>query len=154
LLWAGLLRLRQRVLILCTGNSARSQMAEGVLRHIAGDRFEVESAGTKPGHVRPEAIAVMQEIGIDISGHRSKHIDECAGQDFDYVLTVCDNANESCPVFPSRTRRLHQNFQDPAGVQGNEQERLAVFRQVRDEIRDFLKSFPPAPNAAMRSEPH
>src|SRR5918996_986710 len=107
---------KQRVLILCTGNSARSQMAEGLLRHDAGARFEVESAGTKPGHIRPEAIAAMKEIGIDISAHRSKHVDEFAGQDFDYVLTVCDNANESCPVFPGMARQLHRNFEDPAAV--------------------------------------
>src|SRR5258707_15238701 len=91
---------KKRVLILCTGNSARSQMAEGLLRHDAGDRFEIESAGTKPGRVRPEAIVVMAELGIDIASHRSKHVDEFAGQDFDIVLTVCDNARESCPVFP------------------------------------------------------
>src|SRR5262245_36279537 len=90
---------KKRVLILCTGNSARSQMAEGLLRHDAGNRFTVESAGTKPSTVRPEAIAVMQELGIDITAHRSKHVDEFAGQNFDYVLTVCDNAKESCPVF-------------------------------------------------------
>src|SRR5437867_9861330 len=94
---------KQRILILCTGNSARSQMAEGLLRHDAGDRFEVESAGTKPGKVRPEAIAVMREVGIDISGHRSKHVDELVGQHFDYVLTVCDNARETCPIFPGKT---------------------------------------------------
>ena len=132
---------KERVLILCTGNSARSQMAEGLLRNDAGDRFEVESAGTKPGHVRPEAIAVMKEIGIDISGHRSKHVDEFAGQDFNYVLTVCDNAKESCPVFPGKTERLHKNFQDPAALQGTEEERLALFRRVRDEIKDYLKAF-------------
>jgi arsenate reductase (thioredoxin) len=93
---------KKRVLILCTGNSARSQMAEGLLRHDAGDRFEVESAGTKPSSVRPEAIAVTREAGIDIAGHRSKHVDEFAGQQFDYVITVCDNARESCPVFLDR----------------------------------------------------
>src|SRR5438876_123050 len=93
---------KKRVLILCTGNSARSQMAEGLLRHEGGDRFEVFSAGTKPSRVRPEAIAVMQEIGIDISGHRSKSVDEFAGQDLDYVITVCDNAKETCPVFPAK----------------------------------------------------
>jgi arsenate reductase len=92
---------KKKVLIRCTGNSTRSQMAEGLLRHDAGDRFEVESAGTKPGQVRPEAIAVMKEIGIDIAGHRSKSVDEFAGQDFDYLLTVCDNAQESCPVHPA-----------------------------------------------------
>jgi arsenate reductase len=133
---------KKRVLILCTGNSARSQMAEGLLRHDAGDRFQVFSAGVKPSHVRPEAIAVMREVGIDLSGHRSKHVDEFAGQSFDYVLTVCDNARESCPVFPGGTVMIHQNFADPAAVSGPEQQRLAAFRKVRDEIREFLRSFP------------
>ncbi len=133
----------QRVLILCTGNSARSQMAEGLLRQIAGDTFEVLSAGTKPGQVRPEAIEVMKEIGIDISGHRSKHVDEFAGQVFDYVLTVCDHAKESCPVFPAGTRRIHQCFADPAAVRGSEEERLDAFRRIRDQLADYLRSFPP-----------
>jgi arsenate reductase (thioredoxin) len=134
---------KKSVLILCTGNSARSQMAEGLLRHDAGDRFEVESAGTKPGHVRPEAIAVMKELEIDISRHRWKSVEEFAGQVFDYVLTVCDNARESCPVYPGHTNRLHHSFDDPAATQGSEQERLAVFRRVRDEIRSYLRTFPP-----------
>ena len=135
--------LKKRVLILCTGNSARSQMAEGLLRHDAGERFEVESAGTRPGHVRPEAIVVMKEIGIDLSGHRSKHVDEFAGQSFDYVLTVCDNAKESCPIFPGHGNRIHKAFEDPAALEGSEQDRLALFRRVRDEIRAYLKAFPP-----------
>ncbi len=136
--------MKKRVLILCTGNSARSQMAEGLLVHDAGDRFEVESAGTRPGHVRSEAIAVMKEIGIDISGHRSKHVDEFQGQSFDYVLTVCDNAKESCPIFSGPSKRIHKGFEDPAALQlqGTEEERLALFRRVRDEIRDYLKVFP------------
>lgn len=134
---------KQRVLILCTGNSARSQMAEGLLRHDAGERFEVESAGTSPGRVRPEAIEVMKEIGVDISGHRSKHVDEFAGQRFDVVLTVCDRANESCPVFPGAGLRLHRSFEDPAALQGDQRQRLALFRRVRDEIRDYLRGFPP-----------
>ena len=133
---------KQRVLILCTGNSARSQMAEGLLRNSAGDRFDVESAGTKPGRVRPEAIAVMSEIGIDISRHRSKHVDEFARRQFDYVLTVCDSAKESCPIFPGHTNRLHHGFEDPATLQGTEEERLALFRRVRDEIQEYLKTFP------------
>ncbi len=133
----------QRVLILCTGNSARSQMAEGLLTHLNGDRFEVRSAGTKPGSVRPEAIAVLQEIGIDISGNRSKHVDEFAGEQFDYVLTVCDNAKESCPLYPGHANRLHHSFEDPAAVQGSEQERLAAFRRVRDQIKAWLLNFPP-----------
>ena len=134
--------MKKRVLILCTGNSARSQMAEGLLAHDAANRFEVESAGTKPGRVRPEAIAVMKELGIDISDHRSKHVDEFQGQHFDYVLTVCDNAKESCPVFPSDSKRFHMGFEDPAALQGTEEERLALFRRVRDQIRDYLKPFP------------
>ena len=133
---------RQRVLILCTGNSARSQIAEGLLRHDAGHRFEVESAGTKPGQVRPEAIAAMREIGIDISSHRSKHVDEFQDQSFDYVLTVCDHAKETCPIYPGQTNRIHHSFEDPAAVQGSEEQRMASFRRVRDQIRDFLRTFP------------
>lgn len=129
---------RKRVLILCTGNSARSQMAEGLLRHDWGDRFEVESAGTRPGTVRPEAIAVMKELGIDISAHRSKHVDEFAGRDFDYVLTVCDNARDNCPVHAGHGSRIHHAFDDPAALPGTEAERLALFRRVRDEIRTYF----------------
>ncbi len=132
---------KQTVLILCTSNSARSQMAEGLLRHDAGDRFEVESAGTKPSTVRPEAIAVMHELGIDISAHRAKHVDEFEGKHFDYVITVCDNAKESCPVFFGSAKRLHHSFEDPAAFQGSEEERLALFRRVRDELRSFLDNF-------------
>lgn len=131
------------VLILCTGNSARSQMAEGLLRHDAGQRFEVFSAGTKPSSVRPEAVAVMRELGIDISRHRSKSVGEFAGQSFDYVLTVCDNARESCPFFPGAAVRIHHSFEDPAALQGSEEERLALFRRVRDQIRRYLATFPP-----------
>jgi arsenate reductase len=118
-------------------------MAEGLLRHDAGDRFAVFSAGTKPGRVRPEAIAAMREVGIDISGHRSKSVDEFAGQPFDYVLTVCDNAKEVCPIFPAATKTIHHSFDDPAAFDGSESEQLAVFRRVRDEIQEYLKSFPP-----------
>jgi arsenate reductase len=131
----------QRALILCTGNSARSQMAEGLLRHLAGDRLAVFSAGTHPTSVRPEAIAVMREAGVDISGHRSKHVDEFAGQPFDYVITVCDNAKESCPVFPATTERIHWSFEDPAAVQGPEEVRLDAFRRIRDEIYSRLQDF-------------
>jgi len=130
-----------RVLILCTGNSARSQMAEGLLRHDAGNAFEVFSAGTKPTEVRPEAIAVMREAGIDISGHRSKSVDEFAGQDFDYVITVCDNAKQSCPIYPAKTKRIHWSIEDPAAVQASEEERLAAFRRIRDELRLRLQRF-------------
>lgn len=132
---------KKRVLILCTGNSARSQMAEGLLRHDAGDRFEVVSAGVEPSHVRPHAIEVMREVGIDISNHRSKSVNEFTGEDFDYVITVCDNANERCPLFPGNTRRIHWSFDDPAEAEGEEPEKLAVFRRVRDEIRDRLRAF-------------
>jgi len=131
----------KRVLILCTGNSARSQMAEGLLRRLAGDRFEVASAGVSPSHVRPEAISVMHELGIDISQHRSKSVDEFDGQHFDYVITVCDNANERCPLFPANTTRLHWSFADPAAVEGDEQSRLTAFRRVRDEILQQLRLF-------------
>lgn len=133
--------MKKRVLILCTGNSARSQMAEGLLRHDAGDKFDVESAGTKPGIVRPEAIAAMKELGIDISGHRSKHVDEFDGQQFDYVITVCDNARETCPVFFGKAQKLHHDFEDPAAVTGCAQQRLVVFRRVRDELRTYLQAF-------------
>ena len=118
-------------------------MAEGLLRHDAGERFDVFSAGTKPSHVRPEAIAVMREIGIDISGHRSKSVGEFTGQPLDYVLTVCDNARESCPIFPGSAVTIHHNFEDPAALQGSEEERRARFRRVRDEIREYLRGFPP-----------
>jgi arsenate reductase len=134
---------KRKVLILCTGNSARSQMAEGLLRHDAGDRFDVVSAGTKPGSVRPEAIAVMKEAGIDISGHRSKSVEEFADQEFDYVLTVCHNARETCPIFPGHANRLHQNFEDPAATEGSEETRLAAFRRIRDQIRDYLRRSAP-----------
>ena len=130
-----------RVLILCTGNAARSQMAEGLLRRYGGAAFEVASAGTKPSHVRPEAIAVMAEIGIDISGQRSKSVDEFAGQAFDYVITVCDNAKESCPVFPAATKRIHWSLEDPAAVQGSEEKRLAEFRRIRGQLRSLLRQF-------------
>ncbi len=140
--------MKKRVLILCTGNSARSQMAEGLLRHDAGDRFEVESAGTQPSRVRLEAIAVMRELGIDISGHRSKHVDEFTGRRFDYVLTVCDHANEVCPVFPGNAVRLHRSFDDPAAAAGSSGERLAVFRRVRDQLRAYLESFTSLPPAS------
>jgi arsenate reductase len=132
---------KKRVLILCTGNSARSQMAEGLLRNEVGDRFEVFSAGTKPSIVRPEAISVMNEIGIDISGHRSKSVDEFNGEQLDYVITVCDNAKESCPIFPGTTKRLHWPFEDPASVQGSEEERKAAFRKVRDQIHGRIMGF-------------
>jgi arsenate reductase len=116
-------------------------MAEGLLRHEAGDRFEVFSAGTHPSLVRPEAIAVMNEIGVDISGHRSKSIDEFKSKDLDTVITVCDNANETCPVFPGKTQRLHWPFEDPASVQGNEEHRKDAFRKTRDLIHGRIMVF-------------
>jgi arsenate reductase len=116
-------------------------MAEGLLRDFADDRFEVASAGVSPTQVRPEAIAVMREIGVDISQHHSKSVDEFAGQEFDYVITVCDNANEQCPIFPGNTKRIHWSFEDPAAAVGDEQARLAVFRRVRDEIHQRLRLF-------------
>jgi len=134
--------MKKSVLILCTGNSARSQMAEGLLRHDAGDRFEVSSAGTRPTQVRPEAVAAMREIGIDISRHHSKSVDEFAHSAFDYVLTVCDNAKEVCPVFPGNAIRLHHSFEDPAAVEGPSEAKLAAFRRVRDQLREYLKGFP------------
>jgi arsenate reductase (thioredoxin) len=132
---------KKRVLILCTGNSARSQMAEGLLHHLAGDRFEVESAGVEPSHIRSQAIKAMQEIDVDISGHRSKSVDEFSGQEFDYVMTVCDNALGCCPVFPGKTERIHWSFDDPAKAEGDEARGLAVFRRVRDEIEARLREF-------------
>jgi arsenate reductase (thioredoxin) len=132
---------KERVLILCTGNSARSQMAEGLLRASAGGRFEVHSAGTRPSSVRPEAVEAMREVGVDISSHRSKSVDEFAGQLFDHVLTVCDNARENCPVFPGRAARAHWSFDDPAAVEGDWETRLAAFRRVRDEIRARLSEW-------------
>jgi arsenate reductase len=132
---------KKTVLILCTGNSARSQMAEGLLRYLAGDRFDVESAGVAPTQVRPEAIEVMREIGIDISKQRSKSVDEFAGEEFDYVITVCDNAKEQCPVFPGKTKRIHWSFEDPAAIAGEWDHRLDAFRKVRDEIETRLTEF-------------
>jgi len=132
---------KEKILVLCTGNSARSQMAEGLLREALGHRFEIHSAGSKPSRVRPEAITVMREIGIDISGHRSKHLDEYLGTEFRYVITVCDNAAETCPVFPGVAERIHWSFEDPAAVEGNEETRLAAFRRIRDEIAERVRAF-------------
>ncbi|HKN84407.1 MAG TPA: arsenate reductase ArsC [Pyrinomonadaceae bacterium] len=131
----------KRVLFLCTGNSARSQMAEGLLMHTAGDRYEVASAGVAPTSIRPEAIEVMREIGIDISQQRSKPVDDFIGREFDYVITVCDNAKEQCPVFPGSAKSIHWSFDDPAIAEGDEPARLTVFRHVRDEILDRLRLF-------------
>ena len=131
-----------RVLILCTGNSARSQMADGLLRYAGGGRVDVFSAGTKASFVRSEAIQVMREIGLDITAQRSKSVEEFLGQEFDYVITVCDNANESCPVFPGKTKHIHQSFEDPPPPNfGTDEYRLHIFRQVRDDLHEWLQEF-------------
>jgi arsenate reductase (thioredoxin) len=124
---------------LCTHNSARSQMAEGLLKHLAGDRFETMSAGTEATRVRPLAIRAMEEIGIDISGQESKTLDRYLEESFDYVITVCDDANEACPFFPGAANRLHWSFEDPSKAEGSEEERLAVFRSVRNRIRERIE---------------
>ncbi len=132
---------RKRVLILCTGNSARSQIAEGLLRELVGDRFEVMSAGVTPTAVRSEAIKVMSEIGIDISSHRPKSIDEFAAQTFDYVITVCDNAKQQCPIFAGSMQRIHWGLVDPAEVGHDQETRLRAFREARDDLRERLEKF-------------
>ena len=131
--------MKKRVLFLCTGNSCRSQMAEGWLRHLAGDRFDAFSAGTHPVGLNPGAIEAMAKAGVDISTHRSKHLDEFTGEKFDYVVTVCDRAKETCPIFPGARTVLHWSFDDPAGAQGSHDERKAVFQRVRDEIADRVR---------------
>ena len=127
--------------MLCTHNSARSQMAEGFLRALAGERFEVESAGTEATRVHPLAIRAMDEVGIDLRRHTSKTLDRFLGEAWDYVITVCDSANERCPLFPGAAARLHWSFDDPSAAQGTEEERLAMFRRVRDDIRDRLRAW-------------
>ena len=130
---------KPRILVLCTGNSARSQIAEGLLNNIFGTTYLIDSAGTHPSTVRGEAIAVLAEKGIDIFGSRSKSVDEFSGEEIDYVLTVCDKAREDCPYFPARTKLTHHAFEDPAEVEGDEATRLAAFRRVRDEIDAYLR---------------
>ncbi len=130
---------KQRVLFICTHNSARSQMAEGLLRHTAGDRFEAMSAGTEKTGVRPLAIQAMREIGVDISGQESKTLERYLGEPFYRVITVCDEANEACPFFPGASERLHWSFPDPSKAEGTEEERLEVFRKVRDDIEGRIK---------------
>ena len=129
---------KMQVLILCTGNSARSQMAEGLLRMMAGNKMTVFSAGSKPSVVNPLAITAMQQRNIDISGYRSKHLNEFLQQSFDYVITVCDNAAETCPVFPGPARRVHWSFPDPAAIIGSEADKLAAFIGVRDDLEKTL----------------
>ena len=131
---------KKTILILCTGNSARSQMAEGLLKHITSNKYVVNSAGTKPSIVRPEAIKALAEIGIDISNNRSKSVDEFANAEIDFVLTVCDNANENCPYFPAKTKLIHHSFEDPADVEGDEETRLNAFRKIRNEIREYFEN--------------
>ena len=130
---------KQSVLFLCTHNSARSQIAEGLLNHLKGDRYQAFSAGTEPGTLHHLAVKVMAEIGIDISAHRSKHVREFIGQQFDLVITVCDNAREACPFFPGAKESRHESFPDPATVTGSEETKLAAFRTVRDAILKWLE---------------
>jgi len=129
------------VLFLCTGNSCRSQMAEGFLRHFAGDRFGAVSAGTHPGTLSPEAVQVMKELGIDISGQRSKSLDEFLNRQISAVITVCDHARQECPVFPGASVTLHWNIEDPSNAKGTPEERLTTFRRIRDEIERRVKEF-------------
>lgn len=133
--------IRKRALFLCTGNSCRSQMAEGFLRHMAGDRFEVFSAGIKPTQVNPLAIKVMAEAGVDISSHRSKSFMEFIGQKIDYVITVCDNAKQTCPIFHGEYKKIHWDLEDPAEAQGNEQKKLVFFRKIEDQIKNNIMNF-------------
>jgi len=138
-------RQRPRILFLCTGNACRSQMAEGLARAHLGAAFEVHSAGTRPHGVDPRAVTVMAEKGIDLRDHRSKHVDDLHGLDFDWVVTVCDRAAEACPVFPGAARRLHRGFEDPprlAEAAASEAEALAPYRRVRDQIEAFVRSLP------------
>jgi arsenate reductase (thioredoxin) len=130
---------KTRLLFICTHNSARSQMAEGLVNALYGDRFEAFSAGTKPGEVRPAAIRVMAEIGIDISSHRSKGLDEFTDQRFDHVIMVCDDAARDCPFFPGGRNYIHHAFKDPAGCKGSDEEILDCFRLSRDDIRRWIE---------------
>ena len=131
----------KKILVLCTGNSCRSQIAEGYLRYFANDRAEIFSAGVETHGVNPRAVFIMKEDEIDISGHTSNNVSEYAGINFDFVITVCDSAKERCPIFPSNAKKLHQNFSDPAKVQGTEQEIMNQFRNVRDQIKHYCKEF-------------
>lgn len=138
----------KKILVLCTGNSCRSQLAEGYLRHFAGDKASVYSAGVETHGVNPRAIMVMAEDGIDISGHTSNNVTEYSDIDFDYVITVCDNAKERCPYFPSRAEKFHYNFPDPAKATGTPEEIMASFRSVRQQIKDYAREFVCADAAA------
>ncbi len=133
--------MKERVLILCTGNSARSQMAEGLLRALGGAHFDVFSAGSRPSVVNPLAVQAMRERGIDISGQRSKHLSEFLKQPFEYVITVCDQAAETCPIFPGRAQRIHWSFPDPAAMEGSDEQRLTAFQQTREALEEHLNSW-------------
>jgi arsenate reductase len=133
--------MKQRVLVLCTANSARSQMSEGLLRHIGGEHIEVQSAGTHPSVVNPLAVEAMRERGIDIGHHRSKHLSEFLDQPWDVVITVCDNAAENCPIFPGKVERIHWSFPDPAAVEGTHEEQLQAFRDVRDALESQFREW-------------
>jgi arsenate reductase len=142
---------KPKVLFLCTGNSARSQMAEGYLRHVAGDKFEALSAGIAPKGLNPLAVEVMKEIGIDISHHKSKDVSTFLGQSIPFVITVCDNARERCPIFPRTYKFLHWSFEDPAAAQGTREEKLSFFRRVRDQITQRIDEELVAPHAGLRA---
>jgi arsenate reductase (thioredoxin) len=142
---------KRRVLFLCTHNSARSQMAEGLLRHLAGEQFEAFSAGTEAGGIRPLAIRVMAELGIDISKQESKTLEPYVAQPFDAVITVCDEANEACPVFPGAKEQQHWSFADPSAAIGSESEQLAVYRRIRDGLRKRIEQELIAPDARRQS---
>jgi arsenate reductase len=137
----GVIVLKKKVLFLCTANSCRSQMAEGIANHFLGDRIEAFSAGTEASFVNPRAITVLGEIGVDISGHRSKNVDEFAGEQFDHIITLCGDARDKCPIFSGGGKRVHIGFSDPAKAVGTEEEILEAFRRVRDEIKDALLAF-------------
>lgn len=130
---------KKKVIFICTHNSARSQMAEGILRDLYGDKFEVFSAGTAPSRINPYAVRVMEEIGIDISGHKSKNLNKFLGTNFDYVVTVCNNAKESCPVFKGGKNYVHKGFRDPSRFRGKDEEILEGFRTIRDEIKSWIE---------------
>jgi len=130
--------MKKRILFLCTHNSCRSQMAEGLVDYYLGDRFQAFSAGTEATRVNPLAIAVMAELGIDLSVHRSKTLDEYTGEQFDYIITLCGDANEKCPLFFGGVQRLHYGFEDPSRLSGSEEDVLPEFRRVRDEIKNWI----------------
>jgi len=133
--------MKKKVLFLCTGNSARSQMAEGLLRHLRNNEFEVCSAGVEPKGVHAKAVEAMREIGVDISWQQSKHVDDLQVKEFDYIITLCDHAAQNCPIFPGRGERMHHGFSDPAAVHGSDHEVPEAFRKVRDELKQFIIRF-------------